>query len=70
MPSETAEEITAQDVVDALRFVGMSQRDPAEMVKVTVALLELAPETPDDRGVRLLINMICEGSLKVALTDA
>lgn len=71
MPPETVEEeTTAQDVVDALRFVLMSQKDPRELVKVTTALLEMAPETDDSRGVGLLIDMICEGSLKVALTDA
>lgn len=71
MPPETVEEeTTAQDVVDALRFVLMSQKDPRELVKVTTALLDMAPETDDSRGMRLLIDMICEGSLKVALTDA
>jgi hypothetical protein len=61
---------TAQDIIDALRFCRMAQKDPAETVKLLDALLELAPATEDSRGIRLLTDLICEGSLKVALVDA
>ena len=61
---------TAQDVIDALRFVLMGQKDSAEIVKLVRALVDLAPDSLNDRGVALLMNLICEGSLKVALVDA
>lgn len=58
---------TAQDIIDALRFVLMAQDDDKEAAKLTRALLEFAPETNNDRGIKLLLQMIAEGSLKVGL---
>lgn len=62
------EDPTAQDIIDALRFCLMAQKDVHELVKLVKALLEMAPETADARGLKLLTDLICEGSLKVALT--
>lgn len=64
------EEVTAQDVIDALRFALMAQSDPAERLKIVDALLEFAPETDNSRGVAMVLRLIAEGSLKVALVDA
>lgn len=61
---------TAQDVVDALRFALMAQKEPAEALRLVSAVLEFAPETDSDRGIQLLVEMITDGSLKVALVDA
>ena len=61
------EDTTAQDVVDALRFLLMAQKDPGEAVKLTEAMLEFAPETNNDRGLALIVRLIAEGSLKTAL---
>jgi hypothetical protein len=68
--SVDVEDATAQDVIDALRFVLMSQKDPTEVVRLVNVMLECAPETDGDRGLDFLLGMIVEGSLKVALTDA
>ena len=59
---------TAQDVVDALRFLLAEQDDPAEAVRIANAVLTYAPETDADRGISLILRLIAEGSLKVALT--
>jgi hypothetical protein len=64
------DETTAQDVIDTLRIVLMAQKDPAEMVKIVSALVDMAPEADSNRGVQILLDMITEGSLKVALVDA
>lgn len=64
------ETATAQDVIDALRFALMAQKDPAERLRLIDALLEFAPETYDNRGVDFVVRLIAEGSLKVALVDA
>lgn len=61
---------TAQDVIDALRFVSMAQKSPGEMMKLLNALLEMAPETDGDRGIKLITDLIVEGSLKVEMADA
>lgn len=61
-------EDSAQDVVDAMRFALMAQDEPREALKLVKCLLDFAPETADDRGVKMLLDMICEGTLKVALT--
>lgn len=62
------EETTAQDVVDALRFILIAQKHPGELVKIVKALVEMAPEADGDRALKLLLDLICAGSLKVALT--
>lgn len=59
---------TAQDVIDALRFAFMAQKDETERVRLVEALLELAPETDSDRGIQLLLELLAEGSLRVELT--
>ena len=64
-----SDDTTAQDVVDALRIVLMSQKDPREIVRLVDCLVEFAPETDSSRGIDLLLSMIAEGSLKVALTE-
>lgn len=66
---EVDKDPTAQDVVDALRLALMSQKGDAEAAKLTRVLLEFAPETDNDRGVKLLLRMIAEGSLKVELCE-
>ena len=58
---------TAQDVIDALRFALMAQGDKAERLKLVDAMLEFAPETDNERGVKLILDLIAEGSLKVAM---
>ena len=58
----TAEETTAQDVVDALRFLRMAQKDPGEFTRLVDCLLEFAPETDGNRGLSMIVDMICEGS--------
>lgn len=61
---------TAQDVIDAMRFALMAQDDAKEAIKIVKWLLDLAPETDGDRGVKMLLDVVCEGGLKVVLTDA
>jgi hypothetical protein len=63
-----AEDPTAQDVIDALRFVLMAQKDPAEALKVVDCLLDFAPDTDGSRGIDLLLRLISGSTLKVALT--
>ena len=60
---------TAQDVVDALRFLRMAQKDAVEFCRLVDALLELAPETDGNRGLTMIVDLICEGSLKASLVD-
>jgi hypothetical protein len=62
-------EATAQDVVDAMRFALMAQKDPVERLRLFDALLEFAPETDNDRGISFVLNLIAEGSLKLALVE-
>lgn len=57
----------AQDIIDAVRWVLLAQDDPEECVKLVKVLLEFAPETKGDCGMKIVIEMIVEGSLKVAL---
>ncbi len=64
MPSD---DYTAQDVIDALRFAMMAQKDPVEVFKLLNTLIEYAPETESDRGITFLLELITEGILKVAL---
>ena len=61
-------DVEAQDVIDALRLALMAQKDPAEMVKIVIALVAMAPPTDSNRGVQLLLDMISEGALKVAIS--
>jgi hypothetical protein len=63
----SAEDATAQDVIDALRLALMAQNDAEEGFKLVKELLELAPETANDRGIKLLIELIAEGSLRVEM---
>ena len=63
------DDATAQDVIDALRFVTMAQKSPEERAKLVDALLEFAPETDSDRGIQLITLLIAEGSLKVSLAE-
>lgn len=65
----TVEDTTAQDVVDALRFALMAQKDPAEGLKLAKVLLEFAPETESDRGIHLIMGLIAEGAMKVEMTE-
>lgn len=60
---------TAQDVVDALRFAFMAQKDAQECMRLVHALLEYAPETDNDRGIGLLLALLGQGALKVALRE-
>jgi hypothetical protein len=64
------DDATAQDVVDALRLLLMSQQDKFEAMKLVTAMLEFAPETDSNRGVDLILRLLAEGSLKAALVDA
>jgi hypothetical protein len=60
--------VTAQDVVDALRFALPTQGDdPAQRLEIVDALLARAPEGRTDRGLALLMDMIASGSITVAL---
>lgn len=65
-----SDDTTAQDVVDALRFLRMAQKDPAEFCRLVDALLEFAPETDGNRGLSMIVDLICEGSLKASLVEA
>lgn len=60
---------TAQDVIDAMRFVTTAQKDPAELHKIFLTLLEWAPETDSNRGIELIMRLLLEASLKVTLTE-
>jgi hypothetical protein len=62
-------EPTAQDVIDALRFLRMAQKDPVEFTRLVDCLLDFAPETDGNRGLKMIVDMICEGSLKASLVD-
>jgi hypothetical protein len=66
---DVIEDATSQDVVDALRFLLMAQKNPTEVAKLVEAMLEFAPETENDRGIALIVRLIAEGSLKAALVD-
>lgn len=66
---ELDDSITSQDVIDALRFALMAQKDDREIVKLLEALIEWAPDTNGDRGVSMVLRLIAEGSLKVAMVD-
>lgn len=57
----------AQDVIDALRFALMAQDDPPSALRLVRYLLDLAPETESDRGVKMLLDLVCEGRFKVAM---
>jgi hypothetical protein len=63
----SVEDTTAQDVVDALRFAFMAQKNVEERLKLVEALLEFAPETDSDRGIQLILELLAEGSLRVEL---
>ncbi len=71
MPSEpvrelgVSEDATAQDVIDALRLVLMSQKAPEEAATLVEMLLEFAPGTDSNRGIELVMSLIAEGSLRV-----
>jgi hypothetical protein len=69
-PDFHTDDPTAQDVIDALRFALIGQKDPKERLRLVDQLLEYAPETDNDRGVAFLLHMIADGGLKVALADA
>lgn len=58
---------TAQAVINALRFCLMVQHDPEESLKLVNLLVDLAPESLNDSGVRLLNELVAEGSLKLAV---
>lgn len=60
---------TAQDVIDALRFVMMAQKDPQKLLGIFSGLLEWAPETTSNGGIDLLIRLLAEGALKVEIVD-
>jgi hypothetical protein len=58
---------SAQDVVDAIRFVLMAQTDHKEQMALVTALLDIAPETDSNGGFELLTELLAEGSLKVSV---
>lgn len=62
--SETSE-TTAQDVIDALRFALLAQNDAERVHGLVRMLLDLAPETGSDRGLKVILDLIAEGSLRV-----
>lgn len=66
----STDDTTAQDVVDALRFLRMAQKDPVEFTRLVDCLLDFAPETDGDRGLSMIVDMVCEGSLKASLAEA
>jgi hypothetical protein len=59
--------VSAQSVVDAIRFVLMAQRDPKEQLALVIWLLDIAPETDGNGGFELLTELLAEGSLKVSV---
>jgi len=61
------EDCTAQDVVDALRFLFMAQADPQERMELVHMFFEFAPETDNNRGIRLITRLLAEGSLKLSV---
>jgi hypothetical protein len=61
------EAVTAQDVVDAIRFALSAQDDPAERLRLVDGLLERAPVSRGDRGLDLLMGMIAGGAIKVTV---
>lgn len=63
------DDATAQDVVDALRFLRMAQKDSAEFTRLVDCLLDFAPETDGNSGLTMIVDMICEGSLKATLVE-
>ena len=62
------ENITALDVIDALRLVITSQPMHDERSKLVGTLLEFAPDTTGEgRGAELLMRLVSEGTLAVQL---
>lgn len=61
------EDPSAQDVIDALRLALMSQHDDKRAASLARALVEMAPETANDRGIRLLLSLVAEGSMKLEM---
>lgn len=59
------EQITAQDVIDAMRLALMGQKDWAEKARLVSVLIELAPETDSNRGMALLLRLISEATFSV-----
>lgn len=62
------EDVTAQDVIDAIRFIFEAQKDGIQRANLVDALLEFAPETDGDGGIQLTLLLLAEGSLRVELT--
>ena len=60
---------TAQDVIDAMRMALMAQKDPAKALPIVEMLVELAPETDSNRGIDLLVQLICEATLRVEIAS-
>jgi hypothetical protein len=66
-----AEDPTGQDVIDALRVLVTTQRDPAQVDRLVRCLLEFAPESESSRGFDLLGRLLAEGTLRaVVVSDA
>lgn len=65
-----ADDTSAQDVVDALRFVTTWQKDSEQVAKIVDVLLEFAPATENDRGLSLLTHLVVVGGLKLVMADA
>lgn len=61
------EDPSAQDVVDALRFALMAQKDDAEVIKLVNVLLDFAPDTDNDRGIDLILRLASESTLKLSV---
>jgi hypothetical protein len=57
---------TAQDVVDALRFA-FGNRPATQDTKLVLALLDLAPESEDNRGVEIVGQMLLSGELMMVV---
>jgi hypothetical protein len=61
--------ITAEVVINAMRFALGAQADLGQRMKVVETLLECAPETTNDHGLELIRRMIVEGTLAVQVVS-
>jgi hypothetical protein len=63
------EPVTAQVVVDAIRFALGAQSNPQRRDQIVTTLLELAPETCDDKGLELIRELVVNGRLAVQVVS-
>lgn len=59
--------VTAQVVIDTMRFALGAQKDPRQRMRIVEALLGLAPATEDDKGIEFIRHLIVEGRLSVQM---